>query len=206
MIRVSMTQGDDLWLKWRLGGIGGSDAAAITGVSPYQTREELLAQKVRNRFGQVRKTNSGKTSAMLRGTNLEPKVRQDYMDLTGNFVEVACGIHEVYDFMRASFDGLSLDGTLALEIKCPNWRDHSVALDGQVPTHYFPQCQHLLLVSGAKNLHYISFSDNKMFPLTSRLSPPVRVRPVPDYQKYLIEEETKFWQELTELRQKKEKS
>lgn len=207
MIRVDLSQGDDRWLQWRMGGIGGSDAPIIAGVSPYTTRQELLEQKARNRFGKVRKTNRGKTSAMLRGTLKEPWVRQEYMDLTGQFVEVACGIHDTLDWMRASFDGLSLDGSLVLEVKCPNWRDHSCCLDGQVPTHYFPQCQHLLAVSGAKQLHYVSWSDNKMFPDSGEpgkgnLTPPVKVKPIPGYQQWLIEEETKFWKELMELRKK----
>lgn len=200
MIRVDLTQGSEVWSQWRGGGIGGSDAAAIMGVSPYQSRQELLEHKLKNKHGFIRKTDKGKTEAMLRGTRMEPMVRQLYMDLTGNFVEVACGISQDHDWMRASFDGLSLDGLLALEIKVPNWRDHRCSLDGQVPTHYYPQVQHLLAVSQAKQLHYISFSENKQFTEAERLSPPVRVKPDLDYIADLIRAEAEFVEELKILR------
>jgi hypothetical protein len=134
----------------------------------------------------------------------EPWVRQEYIELTGNHVEVACGISDQYDWMRASFDGLSLNGELALEVKCPNFAHHSCALEGQVPTMYYPQVQHLLAVSGAKVLHYVSWSDNKAFGdhPDGSLSPPVKVRPAPDYIAWLIEQELAFVEELRQLREK----
>jgi predicted phage-related endonuclease len=34
------------WLEWRRGGIGGSDVAAILGVSPWRTEFDVWASKV----------------------------------------------------------------------------------------------------------------------------------------------------------------
>ena len=57
----------------------------------------------------------------------------------------------------ASLDGLTLEGDLVLEIKCPVrgtrsdlWQD---VASGQVPEHYLVQVQHQLMVSGAACAH-----------------------------------------------------
>ena len=64
----------------------------------------------------------------------------------------------------ASLDGMDLDGSLILEIKCPYkgqaselWND---ALQGRVPAHYFLQIQHQLMVSGAEIAHYWVYDGN----------------------------------------------
>lgn len=36
----------DEWLDWRRKGIGGSDAAAVIGVSPYSTARDLYYEKL----------------------------------------------------------------------------------------------------------------------------------------------------------------
>lgn len=202
MRRISHEQGSPEWLIWRSQGLGGSDAASILNVAPAYwqnaNRAALLAYKAAhagNGKGFERKTDKNKSAAMMRGTLMEPIARQAYRDRTGNKTEPGCGIHDTYDFLRASFDGINQEGDLVLEIKCVNQDDHGTALGGMVPAHYWPQVQHLLLVSGAPRLHYWSFSKAKRF-AQKDLQALVPVKPSPEYQKYLLEEETKFWEEL----------
>ena len=38
---------EDEWLEWRRRGIGGSDAAAILGVSPFATARDLYYDKLK---------------------------------------------------------------------------------------------------------------------------------------------------------------
>lgn len=70
---VHLTQGLPEWKTWRLQGLGGSDVAAIVGVSPYQdhTRAVVFAEKV---HGIEREANF----AMRRGNRLEPHARAAY--------------------------------------------------------------------------------------------------------------------------------
>lgn len=197
---VDFLQGSADWLLWREGGIGGSDAPAIMGASPYQTRQGLLIQKVTKKAKFGRKTNTGKTSAMMRGINKEPEVRQDYIDRTGNVIKPACCISDEYPWMRASLDGLTNDLALIVEIKCPKYEDHFAALAGTVPSHYWPQVQHQLACTGCSRLHYVSWSDNKRLDLPTQALAIVKVKPDKTYIDYLIAEESAFVQEMTRLR------
>ncbi len=65
----------------------------------------------------------------------------------------------------ASLDGMTLEGDLVLEIKCPVrgirsdlWQG---ALDGQVPMHYRIQVQHQFMVSGARTAHLWVFDGTR---------------------------------------------
>jgi hypothetical protein len=95
--------------------------------------------------------------------------------------------------MRASLDGLSFDGSMLLEIKCPlNLRDRASAHQGRIPSQYRAQLQHQLEVSGAELAHYWSFhgTDGVL----------VELRPDREYAKKLVEAEAAFWQLVKENR------
>ena len=51
-----------------------------------------------------------------------------------------CLVHDGLEWMRASLDGLSFDGSIALEIKWP-WgnRDQAALRTGRIPAHYYAQ-------------------------------------------------------------------
>jgi putative phage-type endonuclease len=200
--RVDHEQGGAAWLEWRAGGIGGSDAAAIMGVSPWQTKDQLLAQKVKNHKCKPRTGDTQKNSAMLRGTRLEPEVREVFNRRSGIYFVPVCGIHDDRRFMRSSFDGLCPEGKRGLEIKCPNRADHELALDKVVPEKYWPQCQHNLFVGGLDKLFYVSYSDNQYFG-DSGMYAVVVVRPSPAYLDELVAAEKAFWDTVLEKRSKK---
>jgi putative phage-type endonuclease len=76
-------------------------------------------------------------------------------------MEPLCLVHEEFDWMRASLDGLSFDGSTLLEVKCPlSLRDRAPVQEGRVPSQYYAQLQYQLEVSGAFNFypspHYLS--------------------------------------------------
>lgn len=202
---VDLDQQSPDWLNWRMGGIGGSDAPIIMGVSKFTTRDKLLAQKAARRFGFLRQSDKGKSPAMMRGIKLEPEIRDEYNRRTGRDLRPACGLHDTIAWLRASFDGLRLpDCDLVLEIKCPNQDDHHSALGGLVPSHYWPQMQHLLAVSGSKKLHYLSYSENRRF--GDRHHAIVKVAPDPQYIEELIAAERLFVEEMQRIRAKMKKS
>jgi putative phage-type endonuclease len=184
--RRELMQGTDAWLAWRRGGIGASDAPAIMGVSPWMDVDTLWLDKT-GRGGAVIWN-----SAMRRGQQLEPIARDLYIRTTGVRVEPICLEHGEHRWMRGSFDGLSADGLVVLEIKCPGASAHATALRGQVPDKYVPQLQHLLAVSGAPVCHYWSYR--------AGAGTLIEVTPDPHYIGRLIEREQVFWQHVVEDR------
>jgi putative phage-type endonuclease len=175
-----LRQGSPEWHAWRLLGIGGSDAPVIMGVSPWMDLMTLWKIKV----GEF--VDDRQTDAMRRGIEMEPVARAAYETHTGNIVEPALAIHPGFDWMRASLDGLSFDGDVVIEIKCPGRSSHNEAKEGRVPDVYWPQVQHCLLVTGAARLDYWSFdgAEGVLVP----------VEPDAAYQLLLIEKERAFWE------------
>ena len=177
------------WLRWRQAGIGGSDASVLTGDSPYMSEALLLKSKKEGNKNVVKEN-----PAMKRGKHLEPKARVKYQELTGIRVRPVCVVHEEHDWLRASLDGLSFDGKTVLEIKCPSDFHHETALSNSVPSHYIPQVQHLLLVTGCPQLHYFSYTDRLKRFRPEECFALVKVLPDLDYQKYLFEKEKAWWE------------
>lgn len=180
-----MKQRGEGWLAWRTQGIGASDAAAILGISPWKTAFRLWQEKI----GEAPPQET--TSAMQRGIDLEDEARRTYEAQTGHYVEPTTLEHPDWPVMRASLDGLTFDRTIAVEIKCPNRTDHSLARLGKVPAHYMPQLQHILAVSGAGVCHYFSYHPEE---------PPalVEVAPDPIFILQLVTEERAFWSFVVE--------
>jgi putative phage-type endonuclease len=181
---IALEQNTPEWLEWRKGGIGGSDAPAIMGVSPWdsplslwQRRMGLVPQKVMS-------------MAMQRGHELEPIARALLEKETGLVFAPMCGEHKKFGFLKASFDGVSFCRTALAEIKAPNLKDHANAIgvdpfdaasvvaesdedddeervaieeehalvvSGLIPPKYWPQVQHQMMVSGIKKTFYCSY-------------------------------------------------
>jgi putative phage-type endonuclease len=176
------------WHAWRMQGLGSSDAPVIMQESPWRTPKQIWELRTGRRTEQEN-TNP----ALRRGRELEPKARAAYEAFTGEQMEPLCLVHDSFDWMRASVDGLNFERARVLEIKCPlRSEDHRLAVAGQVPRHYFAQLQHQLEVTQASELHYWSFDGER--------GALVRVEPDPNYIQRLIEAETEFWRRVVENR------
>jgi putative phage-type endonuclease len=184
--RREFEQGSAAWLAWRRDGVGASDAPVIMGVSPWTDLEELRREK--GGPPEDRPPNW----AMRRGTRLEPEARALYVRRTDIRVTPLCLEHGTRRWMRASLDGISDDGRVLLEVKCPGAVDHARARSGRVPDKYVPQLQHLLEVSGAEVCHYWSFREGE--------GVLVEVAPEPAYIAGLVEREDGFWRLVLEDR------
>lgn len=140
------------WLEWRRGGIGGSDAAVVMGVSPWRTLYQLYEEKALNII------NETDTLAMKRGREQEEEARLAFEDMVGVHVfKKDKVVHESIPFIRGSLDGLSMDEEVLVELKNPGAEDHAIAKRNNVPEKYFPQCQHyLLLYPKLKSMFYFS--------------------------------------------------
>jgi putative phage-type endonuclease len=180
-------QGTPEWRRWRLAGIGSSDAPVIMRESAFKTARALWSLKT------GKATECWDSPAARRGRRLEPLARRDYEVRLGQQMEPACLVHEELEWMRASLDGISFDGSTVLEIKCPSsGRDQTAVREGRIPLHYYAQIQHQLAVSGAREAHYWSF-DGAAGTL-------VRAEPDREYIARLIEAETTFWQRVLDNR------
>jgi putative phage-type endonuclease len=173
------------WHRWRLEGIGASDAPVVMGEAPFRTRRFLWSVKT----GLAKESAVG--PAARRGRALEHTARSAYERYTGIQIKPLCLVHDGLKWMRASLDGLSFDGTIALEVKCP-WgnRDRAALREGRIPHHYYAQVQHQLEVLGVEELHYWSFD--------GRAGTLVKVRHDREYVAKLLEAETAFWLRVVE--------
>lgn len=148
---MKLVQSTPEWHAHRAQYRNASETAAVMGVSPWQTPYQLWAL----RTGRARQEV---TAAMARGTALEPQAREAYEQRTGHVMQPLVLVEGEYS---ASLDGLTFDGSLIVEIKCPvRGRDSSLwksVAAGEVPAYYGWQIEHQLMVSGASMAHLFVF-------------------------------------------------
>lgn len=138
----------DEWLQWRCRGLGGSDIAAVLGLSKWMSATELWLIKT----GQ-KKPDSEPNEAMIWGTKIEPLLRQHFTELTGKpVVEIHAILqHPKYSFCLADLDGLTVSDTgepAILELKTCSAYKQNLWADGGIPIEYQCQIQHYLMVTG----------------------------------------------------------
>jgi putative phage-type endonuclease len=155
-MRINLESGSEDWHLWRQKGVGGSDVPAIMGNSPWTTALELWKIKT----GRAERPDLSDNFAVQRGIRLEPLARNAYEEKTGVYMQPD---HYVYDGeprFKASLDGITMDGSGLLEIKCPGKAVHEGCARGEVPAHYYDQMQWYLFVTGAKWCDFATFYRN----------------------------------------------
>lgn len=93
------------WLRERKNYLGGTDLAAICGLSPYRTALDVYLDKTSDNISED--TNA----AMRWGTLLEDVVAKAYSEDTGHFLKIADGpiYHSEYKFLAANIDRWAYD-------------------------------------------------------------------------------------------------
>lgn len=136
----------DQWVESRRKGIGGSDVAAVLGLSKYKTPLDIYYQKIDG----VRQPEN---QAMFAGKLLEPVVAEWYAKDSGRTVvrDNKIRIHKDFDFLIANLDRVILpqngEGRGILEIKTAGvyaakyWQE-------EPPVEYVCQIQHYFDVTG----------------------------------------------------------
>ncbi len=147
---LTLEQGTPEWLALRKTKVTATDSCVIMGANPWKTRIQLYNEKISD------ENNTFVNERMQRGTDLEPIARELFCIQTGIQMKPAVCVK---DWAMASLDGLSPCGRYALEIKCPGYTDHVLALNGQVPPQYYPQCQKIYYVTDVDICYYYSFED-----------------------------------------------
>jgi putative phage-type endonuclease len=136
------------WLEWRKRGIGGSDVAAICGLSRYKSALEVYLDKI----GEIPPIPDN--PKMKAGRILEPLIADWFAEETGIRVQKQNYIfqHKDYPFMLANIDRWVPGENAGLEIKNTAEYSRNNWFDGQteiIPTEYQLQANHYMAVTGA---------------------------------------------------------
>lgn len=173
------------WLTWRREGIGGSDAPSILGAegafsSPYDVWEE-----------KTQGTTKEDNYAMRMGRDKEGSVREWFEEQSGLSFFPMLSVHDDHSWIRASLDGIELEGRHAVEIKNLGEKDHSIAVAGGVPQKYFIQCQHQMMATPSlEKVYYVSCPIHE----EAQKSVVIEInRDARFIEEILFPEENKFW-------------
>lgn len=186
------------WLNYRRLGLGGSDAAAILGISPFCTKRDLYYDKI----GVQVLVNEEEENWVAKevGHRLEDLVAKIFSEKTGLKVYPIRKMfrHPLYPFMLADVDFFIEypDGSTGiLECKTTNYNCQGKWANDATPVNYEYQVRHYFAVTNV-NKGYIAClygnNENEFF-----------IRPIErdlDIEEDLIAEEKEFWEEYVEKR------
>ncbi|CAB4121674.1 Putative phage-type endonuclease [uncultured Caudovirales phage] len=173
-----VAQGTPEWHELRKRHIGASDSAAILGISPWKTRFQLWQEK-------LGLYQTKENDAMRRGKELEQEAREYYSSLLGEYFVDDVKTKGIF---LASLDGINLEKTVAIEIKCPNIRRVYEFCDlGEIPNYYYSQLQHQMFVYDLNEIWYGEFHPDAK-------PHPIRVKRDDCYLAEYIVAANQFWQ------------
>ncbi len=169
------------WLEVRRQGVGGSDAAAIAGVSPFASRLSVYLEKVQP------VEDVEPTECQRFGNLLEDVVAREFARRTGFRVRRRNAVlrHPEHPWMLANLDRLVSDGERGpaiLEVKTRSAYARS-AWEAGVPLDVQYQVQHYLAVTGYSRAYVAVLLGGS------------------DYRQARIERDEEFIEELTRLEQ-----
>lgn len=187
---------DSLWHAARAKTIGGSDAAAVLGISPFKTALRLWKEKK----GEVTPEDVDSKEIVYWGTVLESIIIREYENRTGYSVEAMPDsiISTLYPWMACNLDFRVTNAGIRLIGECKNvglhhfskaeWGDEG---SNQIPPYYYAQCQHNMIVDDAQQCDFPCLIGGSQF----------RLYQIPRDEKFcdaLIEAEAKFMASLVD--------
>lgn len=137
------------WLDKRRLTIGGSDAAAILGLSEYSSPYYVWAEKT----GKVIPEDISDKEAVRLGNDLEDYVAKRWSEKTGKKVrrDRAFIYNSDYPFAHANIDRSVVGEDAGLEIKTTSsWEIYAELKEGKIPDHWYCQMVHYMMITGAK--------------------------------------------------------
>jgi putative phage-type endonuclease len=139
------------WLAQRRTGIGGSDAAAVLGLSPWVSAFRVWMEKTDSFDAPP------PTPAMEWGLRLEPVIREAFEDATGLRVNpgpLQVLRHREHPWMVASLDGIVAQGGVYEGKTASPWDDGWDGIEANiVPDHVVIQAQHYMAVADEPVCH-----------------------------------------------------
>ncbi len=164
--------------------LGGSDMAAVMGVSPYKSRYQLWLEKT----GRVEAKDISGLPHVRRGIEGEVVAREMIEAHTGTNFEPSAWKHDLYDFLVCHDDGYDEKTRQILEIKCMGKADHEKCFKEQwIPEHYKMQLQFNMMLSNAEKGLFVSFVPESRDVVIVHMSPDDKL------QAELLEKAVEFW-------------
>lgn len=184
------------WLTYRRKGIGGSDVAAIMGVSPFATIRDLYNDKVG--IKPVIEEEESNWVAKEVGHRLEDLVAEIFSKKTGLTVFPVRKMfrHPKYPFMLADVDFFIVfpDGSYGiLECKTCNYNAKDKWADGAIPENYVYQVHHYLSVVNLKKAYIACLYGNNEDEFVIRSIERDFME-----EEEIIEQESYFWNEYVQ--------
>lgn len=202
MVEMKVLSSHEEWLKARTK-IGGSDASAIVGMNPYKSNVELWKEKA---YG-IEPVDISDKPYVKYGTEAEPLLRElfklDYPEYQVCYEENNIWFNDKYPWAHASLDGwlIDQDGRKGIwECKTTNILQsmQKEKWDHRIPDNYYIQVLHYLMVT---EFDYVvlkaqlkSVYGENVYLQTRHY--PIERSEVEEDIKYLIEEESKFWEHV----------
>lgn len=134
------------WLGARQAGIGGSDVAAILGLSKWRSPIDVWVDKTTS----VQENDP--SEAAYWGTVLEDVVAVEFQKRTGLRVRRRNSLlqHKAYPYMLANIDREIVGQDVGLECKTASEYRRDEWAEDEIPAEYILQCQHYMAVTGYK--------------------------------------------------------
>lgn len=156
---------EEEWLSYRRQGVGGSDVAAILGISPFRTARDLYYDKQNIVPAE---SDEGNWVAKEMGHLLEDLVAKIFQKKTGLpiYQDKKMFYHPIYPFMIADLDyfvSLPDGSTAILEIKTTNYnaRNHWwIEKQEIVPAYYEAQGRHYMAVMDVDRVFFCCLYGN----------------------------------------------
>lgn len=151
----TLTQGSPEWHAYRATHDNASDAPAMLGCSPYKTRDKLLQERA---SGITAEVDAGTQFLFDQGHRAEALARPLAEEIIGQELFPVVGSN---GSLSASFDGLTMDESIAWEHKSLNAQLAEVmapdnATGADLPLHYRVQMEQQCMVAGCKRVLFMA--------------------------------------------------
>lgn len=167
--------------------IGGSDAAAILGLSRWRTPLQVWAEKT----GQIQPEDISEKLNVKLGVRLEDTVAELFCEATGFKVRRVneTMFHEKYDFLAANIDRRVVGDDSILECKTTSAWNAKQWEGEEIPQEYIIQVLHYLAVTGYSKAYISVLIGNQDFKWKE-------IRRDEKTINAIVEQEVKFWNEF----------
>ena len=149
------------WFAARAGRLTASNAKHITAFlkngDESAARRDLKMQLVVERLTGQPEIEGYVNADMQRGIDLEPEAFAAYEAQTGTLVSRVGFLAHTELMAGGSPDGVVGDYEGLVEIKAPRPANHVRYLRGELPKEHFPQLRHLMWLTGAPWIDFVSY-------------------------------------------------
>lgn len=146
-----LEQGTDVWRNWRRKVIGASEAPTIMSQNPWQSVTGLMNEKMgrTKEFQGNAATREGQALEVFARRELERKFDLKIKPVVAQDSEVP--------YLAASLDGIDAAYTTIFEIKSGKKAYEHLASKKEIPTYYYAQLQHQMMVTKMPSVIYASY-------------------------------------------------